>query len=418
MKSSASTKFRSKNARPGSDHESNSVAKDEEIIQDILQRRSRERKKITLFRKPFQTLSIFLFLLVLWFKKTTVQLVKRKQILLLILSLLLGSILLSVIPGPHQDFVERLIETMKIVIWWVTLGILSSIGLGTGLHTFVLYLGPFIAQVTLAVTECKSVNIAKYGSNSFICPDEKIASDPLAPVPSLVSILRLVFFEAFLWGLGTAIGELPPYFVARAARLSQDSLNSQNIDEITDDEDDNPRCPMLHTFLDRIKELMIRTLGRLGFFGIMLFASVPNPLFDLAGLTAGTTLVPFKTFFLATFIGKAIIKAVFVQSIFVITAFSKDHLVKTVDVVERLFPFLKGKVQKIFDDYRKQFHQIEGSTDVHHARKGSILSTAWDVVLAVMISYFIISLINSSVQKYLRDRDYEDISKFKEKRHQ
>jgi len=133
MKSSASTKFRSKNARPGSDHESNSVAKDEEIIQDILQRRSRERKKITLFRKPFQTLSIFLFLLVLWFKKTTVQLVKRKQILLLILSLLLGSILLSVIPGPHQDFVERLIETMKIVIWWVTLGILSSIGLGIAL---------------------------------------------------------------------------------------------------------------------------------------------------------------------------------------------------------------------------------------------------------------------------------------------
>jgi hypothetical protein len=24
-------------------------------------------------------------------------------------------------------------------------------------------------------------------------------------------------FEAFLWGFGTALGELPPYFVARAA---------------------------------------------------------------------------------------------------------------------------------------------------------------------------------------------------------
>lgn len=29
-------------------------------------------------------------------------------------------------------------------------------------------------------------------------------------------ILRKVQFEAFLWGMGTAIGELPPYFVARA----------------------------------------------------------------------------------------------------------------------------------------------------------------------------------------------------------
>ena len=26
--------------------------------------------------------------------------------------------------------------------------------------------------------------------------------------------------EAFCWGAGTAIGELPPYFMARAARLS------------------------------------------------------------------------------------------------------------------------------------------------------------------------------------------------------
>ena len=32
-----------------------------------------------------------------------------------------------------------------------------------------------------------------------------------------LDILIAVQIEAFLWGLGTAIGELPPYFVARAA---------------------------------------------------------------------------------------------------------------------------------------------------------------------------------------------------------
>lgn len=37
-------------------------------------------------------------------------------------------------------------------------GILSSVGLGTGLHTFLLYLGPHIAQVTLAAYECESLN--------------------------------------------------------------------------------------------------------------------------------------------------------------------------------------------------------------------------------------------------------------------
>jgi hypothetical protein len=42
--------------------------------------------------------------------------------------------------------------------YWVFLGILSSVGLGTGLHTFVLYLGPFIAKVTLAAQECGTLD--------------------------------------------------------------------------------------------------------------------------------------------------------------------------------------------------------------------------------------------------------------------
>ncbi len=36
-------------------------------------------------------------------------------------------------------------------LWWVGLGVLSSVGLGTGLHTFILYLGPHIAAVSLYI---------------------------------------------------------------------------------------------------------------------------------------------------------------------------------------------------------------------------------------------------------------------------
>jgi len=36
---------------------------------------------------------------------------------------------------------------------------------------------------------------------------------------------------------------------------------------------------------------------------------VPNPLFDLAGIMCGQFLVPFWKFFLATLLGKALIKA-------------------------------------------------------------------------------------------------------------
>lgn len=41
---------------------------------------------------------------------------------------------------------------------------------------------------------------------------------------------------------------------------------------------------------------------------LMCTFQIPNPLFDLAGITCGHFLVPFWTFFGATLIGKAIIK--------------------------------------------------------------------------------------------------------------
>jgi hypothetical protein len=43
-------------------------------------------------------------------------------------------------------------------------------------------------------------------------------------------------------------------------------------------------------------------------FHSLLYLQIPNPLFDLAGITCGHFLVPFWTFFGATLIGKAVIK--------------------------------------------------------------------------------------------------------------
>lgn len=35
---------------------------------------------------------------------------------------------------------------------------------------------------------------------------------------TLLNIIMAVQFPALMWGAGTAIGELPPYFVARAGK--------------------------------------------------------------------------------------------------------------------------------------------------------------------------------------------------------
>lgn len=41
--------------------------------------------------------------------------------------------------------------------YWIILGVASSIGLGTGLHTFVLYLGPWIAKVAMVANDCGTI---------------------------------------------------------------------------------------------------------------------------------------------------------------------------------------------------------------------------------------------------------------------
>jgi membrane protein YqaA with SNARE-associated domain len=162
-------------------------------------------------------------------------------------------------------------------LYWVSLGIASSIGLGTGLHTFVLFLAPFIAQKTIQYD----------GNNSRIY--------------SVLAIYAQVYLEAFFWGFGTAIGELPPYFVSRAAALAGEvDPNFVSIEELNKKKK--------RTFLEECQVAMERLVENLGFWGILLCASVPNPFFDLAGIMCGRFGVDFWTFFGAVVIGKSIIK--------------------------------------------------------------------------------------------------------------
>eukprot|EP01132_Coremiostelium_polycephalum_P002909 gene2909-3626_t len=283
----------------------------------------------------------------------------------------------SQIQGKYTEF-------LSICIWWIGLGVLSSIGLGTGLHTFVLYLGPHIAKVTLAATEWNSLDFLQYGPNSFINPNA-----PIEGGVTFWQILQSIQIAALMWGAGTAIGELPPYFVARTAKLKGLKLG--------ENQDENP--------------LLKRIIEKLGFFGILAFASIPNPLFDLAGIICGTCLVPFWTFFGATLIGKAVIKA-HLQACFVILVFNMNTLTKVIAIIEEYIPISKGKIQPILEKNRQQLNQ-SGSASAN-APKG-YLGIAWDCVLAIMISYFLISIVDSSVQEYLIEKDNKKIEILKKK---
>lgn len=81
-------------------------------------------------------------------------------------------------------------------------------------------------------------------------------------------------------------------------------------------------------------------------------------MFDLAGITCGHFGIGFSTFFGATFIGKALIKAT-LQTIFVILTFSKHHIETILKYIEDLLPFLKNSLLNNLEKQKKLLWHTE-----------------------------------------------------------
>lgn len=148
------------------------------------------------------------------------------------------------------------------------LGIASSIGLGTGLHTFVLYLGPHIAKVTMAANECTyfpEMHPNRWEFKDFLPCTLPVVGDSQSV--SFWAILLNIQLEAFMWGLGTAIGELPPYFMAKAA--AEAGKSNEEVEEMRALEGRNAVG-----IIEKIKAFLYQHLKKHGFITVLLCASV------------------------------------------------------------------------------------------------------------------------------------------------
>merc|ERR1712141_552603 len=314
-----------------------------------------EREQIVLWKQPLTTLNYstreLLITLLEWAQKCL-----QYKLTLVIVSIILSlAVVLYRTDGPHKEHVQSAEKYILWCFWWIGLGVLSSVGLGTGLHTFLLYLGPHIAAVTMAAYEC--------GSTDFPSPPypETIAATKAAI--TIWAIMSKVRIEAFCWGAGTALGELPPYFMARAHRLSgydpdeEEDEFEELQEKLANNEDMN--------WFDRAKLGIERLVERVGFFGILACASIPNPLFDLAGITCGHFLVPFWTFFGATLIGKAIIK-MHIQKLFIIFLFSKHHVDNLLSIIKNI-PMIgeqiTSPIEAAFEKQRAKLTAASSSDD-------------------------------------------------------
>ena len=122
-----------------------------------------------------------------------VAVAQYKVSLLLTVLLCLVLAALHKTPGHHQETLSAWEDYLAWCGWWVGLGILSSVGLGTGLHTFLLYLGPHIAAVTIAAYECGSLEFPSppYPAQ-IICPNVTETSETVVSTVAQVSIWAII----------------------------------------------------------------------------------------------------------------------------------------------------------------------------------------------------------------------------------
>uniref|UniRef100_A0A8D0TV48 Vacuole membrane protein 1 n=3 Tax=Sus scrofa TaxID=9823 RepID=A0A8D0TV48_PIG len=331
---------------------------DPSSVNEKKRRDREERQNIVLWRQPLITLQYFSLETLVILKEWTSKLWHRQSVVVSFLLLLAVLIATYYVEGAHQQ-------------------------------------GPHIASVTLAAYECNSVNFPEPPyPDQIICPDEEGTEGAI----SLWSIISKVRIEACMWGIGTAIGELPPYFMARAARLSGAEPDDEEYQEF---EEMLEHAQAAQDFASRAKLAVQNLVQKVGFFGILACASIPNPLFDLAGITCGHFLVPFWTFFGATLIGKAIIK-MHIQKIFVIITFSK-HIVEQMVAFIGAVPGIGPSLQKPFQEYLEaQRQKLHHKSEMGTLQGENWLSWLFEKLVVVMVCYFILSIINSMAQSYAK----------------
>ena len=295
------------------------------------------------------------------------------------------------------------------IIWWLTLGVLSSIGLGTGMHSGLLFLFPHIYLTCTAADECQNSEFWSYPTNPFYGPRGRIfhcVSPAVAPVSILTRVLKVVPW-AVIWGSGTALGEIPPYALSYAAALQ--GKQTEELEEASS-----------FDVVNRMKDWMLHKIKTYGFWAILLLAAWPNMAFDLCGMACGQFKLPFWTFFGATLIGKAFIK-VNGQAAFFVLLFSGDNVEQLVTFigksVEKIVPIpaVQGAIEKSIVAIVNARHKIASRAHGHTLDEEEsnaqpvVVIMQWVVVLAV--GWFAKSIVETFAQGEQEEQDKKLLEK-------
>jgi membrane protein YqaA with SNARE-associated domain len=294
------------------------------------------------------------------------------------------------------------------VIWWLGLGVLSSIGLGTGMHSGLFFLFPHIYRTCASSDACQNSEFWTYPTNIFYGPHARVfhcISPPEEPVSIMTRVIRVAPW-AIIWGMGTAFGEIPPYALSYAA-----ALQGKQTEELAE--------TSKFDVLNRMKDWMLDKIKKYGFWAILLLAAWPNMAFDLCGMACGQFKLPFWTFFGATLIGKAFIK-VNGQAAFFVLLFSGDNVQELVTwigrSIERIVPLpgvqvvIEKAITALANARQKIAARAHGHTLADEESAANPLVTAMQWLVVIAVAWFAKSIIETFAQSEQEDDDHRTLA--------
>ena len=254
------------------------------------------------------------------YNKTHQFLTHYKKIIKYCFYLLISNLILAY-------FSEKVLMINNYIIYafyWMFLGILSTIGLGTGMYTGTFYLFPYLLEIKSQSKICNNLSFSMY--------DLKCTNNEIDAFDNYQLLLKSTP-PLYLWCLGSCLGELPPYLLAKWAK-------------------DDYKKYLNGTILKKIKNN--------AFISILCLAIMPNFTFDMCGMASGFLDIDIYTFIIASFIGKGLIKGtveaytimfVFENSIENIKETTYFTIVFDVIFYITMIGFLYSLLNKLSDNY-------------------------------------------------------------------
>lgn len=366
-------------------------------VKELSAEQATKRSGIVMWWSPFTTLALFIQVAIKSLIDLTVSGVAHPFTRFVLVPLLAAFGWLWYI---ENEFVDEILFAGWFALWWFGLGVLSSVGLGSGMHSGILFLFPHIFKVVNAAKQCQDMNYDSHSDMwwqacSMKCESTNPAGAEDAP---FMAVLLRVLVPAMLWGAGTACGEIPPYAVSRAAALAgeDDEETSEAMAEMQGDD-----------AMSKMKAWMAGFVEKYGFWGVLIMSSWPNAAFDLVGIVCGQLGVPFWTFLSATMIGKAGVK-VNGQAVFFVWWFRNPELFINLlhDLVERL-PGGMGESIDVRAKLTAALAAVTGGVEAEEEAEQSWPKFLGESLILVVILSFVVSTVNQFAQGLQKERDLE-----------